>query len=489
MANRPVSIDSTPEWGYRYITTSLRLDLGFIGFTAYLFSLFLALFSPALVVVREGLNLINIFSMILFFVGMCGIYLVAAIIPKVLLAKTGRMIVLIAPIVIAALYALIVNLSQMMIAVPDPLFVAVWFLEGAAIGCMCLEMALFFNLLYHQKRGERAGFYAVFGVMLAALLLMLFDVDPGLCSILLCVSTSITQYSLLAVPIWSQEQRLIGRRPLALTSKYRHITFGLTLFGLIIGTMAAYRYVSDTLMRDSIWTVALSLSVGGIIFGLIWVILRDKASIVLTQWMLLPIPILGLLLVPLVDNEWRILITIILLGFYMCYDIANLLAIANMAYNANATVLRLTGISRSFGMFGTIVGWFLSLFFLSRAYENSIMAGYSVVIVFALVLGLFIVNRPKEATRADRAGKWKQQCEWVCETYGLSPRESEVFMLLAKSRNAQSIEQELNISNHTARTHINHIYRKLGIHRHQELIDLIESQARMDLEQRQIKSL
>lgn len=45
---------------------------------------------------------------------------------------------------------------------------------------------------------------------------------------------------------------------------------------------------------------------------------------------------------------------------------------------------------------------------------------------------------------------------------------------MARGRNAARVEQALVISNHTARAHILRIYKKLGRHSQQEVIDLVE---------------
>lgn len=75
-----------------------------------------------------------------------------------------------------------------------------------------------------------------------------------------------------------------------------------------------------------------------------------------------------------------------------------------------------------------------------------------------------------------KSGAWRSACDAVAEQCGLTRREREVFELLAKGRNAASIEKTLVISNHTVKSHMLNIYRKLGIHSHQELIDSIEEE-------------
>lgn len=55
----------------------------------------------------------------------------------------------------------------------------------------------------------------------------------------------------------------------------------------------------------------------------------------------------------------------------------------------------------------------------------------------------------------------------------LTPRETEVFALLARGRSIPYIRDELVISRETAATHAKHIYAKLDVHSRQELIDLV----------------
>lgn len=56
----------------------------------------------------------------------------------------------------------------------------------------------------------------------------------------------------------------------------------------------------------------------------------------------------------------------------------------------------------------------------------------------------------------------------------LTPRESEILALLSRGRNRKVISEELVISIETTKTHINGLYRKLGVHSQQEVLDLIE---------------
>uniref|UniRef100_UPI0022E614DA response regulator transcription factor n=1 Tax=Eggerthella sinensis TaxID=242230 RepID=UPI0022E614DA len=65
-----------------------------------------------------------------------------------------------------------------------------------------------------------------------------------------------------------------------------------------------------------------------------------------------------------------------------------------------------------------------------------------------------------------RAWRWRQR-------YGLSPRETEVFTLLAQGRTRAFIQDELVLSGSTIKTHVSHIYAKMDVHDRQEMMDLI----------------
>ena len=63
----------------------------------------------------------------------------------------------------------------------------------------------------------------------------------------------------------------------------------------------------------------------------------------------------------------------------------------------------------------------------------------------------------------------------IAEDAHLTEREREVFGLLARGRNARYIQETLVVSYNTVKTHVSHVYAKLGVHSQQELIDAVES--------------
>ncbi len=67
-----------------------------------------------------------------------------------------------------------------------------------------------------------------------------------------------------------------------------------------------------------------------------------------------------------------------------------------------------------------------------------------------------------------------ERCAELAKRYSLTPRELEVFQMLARGRDRAYIQEQLVVSRNTVKAHVKHIYAKLDIHSHQDLIDLVE---------------
>lgn len=72
---------------------------------------------------------------------------------------------------------------------------------------------------------------------------------------------------------------------------------------------------------------------------------------------------------------------------------------------------------------------------------------------------------------------FKERCNSMVSRFMLTPREAEVFFILVRGRNADYIARQLSVSSATAKTHIYHIYRKLGINSQQQLMTMVENGA------------
>lgn len=70
--------------------------------------------------------------------------------------------------------------------------------------------------------------------------------------------------------------------------------------------------------------------------------------------------------------------------------------------------------------------------------------------------------------------QWVLTCEAIAEAQGLSEREREVFVALARGKTAQEIAERDVLSVYTVRAHIRSIYAKLDVHSKKELVRFIE---------------
>lgn len=68
------------------------------------------------------------------------------------------------------------------------------------------------------------------------------------------------------------------------------------------------------------------------------------------------------------------------------------------------------------------------------------------------------------------------RCAELAERFGLSPREAEILVYLARGFSPTYIAKDLVLSVSTVRTHVRNIYRKLGIGKREELIHLVDEE-------------
>ena len=74
----------------------------------------------------------------------------------------------------------------------------------------------------------------------------------------------------------------------------------------------------------------------------------------------------------------------------------------------------------------------------------------------------------------DIVSRLDASCAQLAREYRLTSRETDVLRLLARGRNAAYIQQELALTHSTVKSYVADVYRKLNVHSHQELIDLVE---------------
>lgn len=130
-----------------------------------------------------------------------------------------------------------------------------------------------------------------------------------------------------------------------------------------------------------------------------------------------------------------------------------------------------------------MLGWGLGLTIGTLAhyqfsgFSETILANLSSFVCLLTIAGFFTfsgawINTLGRTANISRA----TELENIAHEAGLTKRETEVTALLLEGRSLRIIQQELFISEGTARTHTKRIYEKLGIHSKQELIDYFKEQ-------------
>jgi DNA-binding CsgD family transcriptional regulator/uncharacterized membrane protein len=136
---------------------------------------------------------------------------------------------------------------------------------------------------------------------------------------------------------------------------------------------------------------------------------------------------------------------------------------------------------------GTIVG---SLVGGVGGQQSDVLAAACMVVLFSIAISLVpygadplvmpLASPEKsdegakdDGEKAQGPGYWRRACDGISAECGLTPREDEVFRLLARGRTAKFIARDLNISVYTAKSHMYNIYHKLGCDSQQELIDIV----------------
>lgn len=80
------------------------------------------------------------------------------------------------------------------------------------------------------------------------------------------------------------------------------------------------------------------------------------------------------------------------------------------------------------------------------------------------------IEKPWEPNEGDEMESFRRRCAEISDDHSFTPREAEVFQLLARGYNTESIADILVVSPSTVKTHVYRIYRKLEVHSQQDII-------------------
>ena len=210
--------------------------------------------------------------------------------------------------------------------------------------------------------------------------------------------------------------------------------------------------------------------------------------------MLFPVFVVALVPMSFLNSEGALFVicNLLILG---CFAFLVLVSIAFEIKGANersASPLFFVGMSQTTLAGGMSVGFALDLIpGVTGVFSPNVLSAVALalVIVLAILITLTQSRMVDAQAEVDAAvaqaraiaeqaeqGRWKTRCAEIASGSKLSARETEVFLLLAKGRGTEHIQNKLGISSHTVKTHTYNVYKKLGVKNREELLDLVEGE-------------
>lgn len=238
----------------------------------------------------------------------------------------------------------------------------------------------------------------------------------------------------------------------------------------------------------------------GVIFIAIVRFAKDTTALNRIFRAILPITVLSLLILPFAQGSVLSVAGLIGAAGFECFSIvywALLLDAARYNHLSSLKVLLVGRMVYGIGIIaGTCFSSYLSAFELFRDKQLFTLLCLSSVMILVVLGTLFLHDKeilqgqsnprmPGGAPDFENAPQmplpaaediFRMKTERITDRFGLTPRECEVFVLLAKGRSNKLIQERLFISTHTVDSHVTHIYRKCGVHSRQEIMDLIEQE-------------
>lgn len=177
-----------------------------------------------------------------------------------------------------------------------------------------------------------------------------------------------------------------------------------------------------------------------------------------------------------------------------CYNMVVWAMLYYLVYQWRAGALRIMALGNAALSGGTLVASLLAMAYQASHISDGVMKVIIAVIGVAVLVDVLFVFSEKQinsmllpvdegdepAAENDttagvkQPGKWKLACEEVAHAAGLSARETEVFISLARGRTAQEIADRDVVSIYTVRAHTRSIYAKLDVHSKKELTALVQ---------------
>lgn len=367
-----------------------------------------------------------------------------------------------------------------------PLILCLWLLAGAACSVAVAGMATFFGCYRSRTALALLSAASACAAGIALLFSFLQNDAKVTCT---CIMLPLALCALFLSGKLNPDYRQKGSADDSCRAKeHEKISFrrfapfaaGLILYGIVFGFICS---MGNNLYADSIGPASAftAMAIPGVILFVL--ALATKRPIgatslqgiaALTAISFLPLLFLGGDATETVRVGAHMVLLACITGFFM---IAFALII-HMVHMERTEAARAFLIGQLLHYTGLLIGWLVGMMVYERAGLGSITLHVSAAcLIAALILCALALGRKGE-THLDSSGDERElegKTADICRVFELSKREAELFSLLARGYDNQAIEQELFISKNTVKSHVYHIYTKLGVHSKDELLSFIQT--------------
>lgn len=390
-------------------------------------------------------------------------------------------------------FAMAFLINAQVLPVNDTALYLSWMVFGLSELLLSLTWVVLFSLMSARWT---ALSIAVGGAFSPPLILLLLNAESPLLGLggiafLIGISLALAAYSLSRVDDGLLGE--MGRYDHATTTKMKsRISVAVNEF--------AYGFIVVMICSMGLTAVLVvcALAILGSLLSILWAHRRIKSrwNLATVQRMTIPLVVAIVLLIPFLEDGGRTVCGGIALAAFACTKLMEWTEMVVMNAEFQLFPVRRFALGQITRLIGFIVGAGIALAAFIAAplaqFELTLLCGGIVVVVVTayawytgekeeplLDEGAQGVAAAVEGEDDEDGGSrfstpFRDRCAALTVIHGLTSREAEIFTCLAKGRNAEYIQQTLFISNNTARTHIRHIYQKMGVTSQQQLIDLVD---------------
>lgn len=275
----------------------------------------------------------------------------------------------------------------------------------------------------------------------------------------------------------------LGDRPMSrkLAKELHKSNVVLVIYGAVFGVGIYACMAPDLPVYVSYPLTGLALGTGVAVLLIVNVATERTFTFNELTTALLPVIAIVLMLLTFVEGMTRWVMYLLLLMLLTAFDTSSFCFLFHLTDRLRLSPIKSVARGRIFvqmGMFmaGTANLVFVHFLDLSQEYAF-FMPVFLVVFLFIMVAAsgeIHVLPGTLDAqastARDDSGDEDLAKCKVLADDYDLSRRELDVLVLLMRGYDTNSIGEKLFVSPHTVKSHIYHIYKKMGVNSKQELL-------------------